>query len=226
MRISVKRWGVEKWLVNNEMYCGKFLILHPDKATSIHCHKEKHETFHVLEGQFEILFLSTVEKAIHKVLAVKGDTYEVPPHVYHSVKGLDYNNVILEISTHHDDNDSYRINDEELEFSGMSWDDIATTKDFHRLDDVMTKEYHLLDELIIQKKWNTVYLIFTDSEYNEPEREFSDSDDAYEVEGSAYKILNEKGDEVDPEDGKAKGYVIIADEGAKKRMQYLAGIQS
>ena len=39
-----KGWGSEKWIHNDEDYCGKELILFKDKKCSIHYHRIKKET--------------------------------------------------------------------------------------------------------------------------------------------------------------------------------------
>ena len=49
-----KLWGAEKWLVNNEIYCAKELILVNGYQCSLHYHKIKDETFYILEGEVEI----------------------------------------------------------------------------------------------------------------------------------------------------------------------------
>ena len=50
-----KGWGFEKWIVNNEKYCGKILYIVKDRKCSWHYHKIKDETFYVQSGKI-ILF--------------------------------------------------------------------------------------------------------------------------------------------------------------------------
>jgi len=97
-----KIWGAEDWIVNNELYCGKILTLNKDHRCSIHYHKEKDETFYILEGK--VLMELFGESRIMK----KGDSLRLKPLTVHRFTGLE-NSKILEISTHHDDKDSYRI---------------------------------------------------------------------------------------------------------------------
>lgn len=96
-----KKWGEEMWLVN-DMYCGKLLFLKKNAVCSYHCHKIKQETFYVPDGEV--------------VLTIEGKDYTLDPyarpktimpgekHKFFGVK----KSVILEISTHHDDEDVYR----------------------------------------------------------------------------------------------------------------------
>tara|TARA_Y100000034_G_C6898257_1_gene414635 strand:+ start:145 stop:1881 length:1737 start_codon:yes stop_codon:yes gene_type:complete len=95
-----KVWGSEEWIVNRD-YCGKILNLNKGFRCSIHHHKEKDETFYVLEGQ--VLLEVDGEK---KVLNV-GDKYLIEPGQKHRFTGIE-NSKILEFSTHHEDSDSYR----------------------------------------------------------------------------------------------------------------------
>ena len=112
MRVVAKRWGRETWLVNNEMYCGKFLELYQDKETSLHMHREKHETFYCMAGSFKITIHNADEDATEIEEMEPGAVLEIPPYTYHKIKGLDDHNVLLEISTHHEDSDSYRYGEE------------------------------------------------------------------------------------------------------------------
>ena len=48
-----KGWGYEKWIVNNEEYCGKLLFLAKDKKCSWHFHKLKDEVFYVQSGKIK-----------------------------------------------------------------------------------------------------------------------------------------------------------------------------
>jgi hypothetical protein len=58
-KIVTKLWGYEKHLVNTELYCGKILVALPNgMACSIHYHKRKTETFHVLKGRLFLQLFS------------------------------------------------------------------------------------------------------------------------------------------------------------------------
>jgi len=95
-----KVWGSEEWIVNRD-YCGKLLNLKKGFRCSYHYHKNKDETFYVLKGK--ILLELDGEKEILN----PGDTILVKPGQKHRFTGLE-DSTIIEFSTHHDDEDSYR----------------------------------------------------------------------------------------------------------------------
>jgi len=97
-----KAWGKEIWMANNELYCGKKLILNKGKRCSLHYHKLKDETFYLESGR---IFL---EIGDDKMFVNPGESIRVYPLTNHRFSGLE-NSVIIEISLHHEDDDSYRI---------------------------------------------------------------------------------------------------------------------
>lgn len=97
-----KVWGSEEWIVNTPLYCGKFLYLKKGKRCSLHYHKNKDETFYVLEG--EILMEAGDKEKVMK----KGDIQHITPMTKHRFSGLK-DSVIIEFSTHHEEDDSYRV---------------------------------------------------------------------------------------------------------------------
>jgi len=46
-----KGWGYEKWIVNNDKYCGKILFVVKDRKCSLHYHNIKDETFYIQSGK-------------------------------------------------------------------------------------------------------------------------------------------------------------------------------
>jgi len=96
-----KIWGKEIWLANTDLYCGKKLILNKGKRCSIHYHKNKDETFYIDKGK--VLMETDKMKKIMK----SGEAILIMPLLKHRFSGLE-DSVIIEISTHHDDKDSYR----------------------------------------------------------------------------------------------------------------------
>lgn len=106
-----KKWGSETWIVNFDKYCGKILDLKKDYFCSWHYHKLKTETFHVLEGDV-LLYYGTDEdiQASNIVRLTKGMSFHIPPMLIHRFLGLQ-DSKILEISTQHFDEDSYRISE-------------------------------------------------------------------------------------------------------------------
>lgn len=108
VRIVPKAWGKEIWMANTELYCGKKLILYGGKRCSLHFHKIKDETFYVDSGRVLMEFGFPVVKEIMGA----GDSIHISPLVVHRFSGLALDSVIIEISTHHEDSDSYRIEGE------------------------------------------------------------------------------------------------------------------
>jgi len=95
-----KKWGSEDWIVNRK-YCGKIMVLEKGFRCSIHYHKNKDETFYLLEGK--MLIELEGEKAVMK----PGDVITIEPGQKHRFTGLETCKFI-EFSTHHEEEDSYR----------------------------------------------------------------------------------------------------------------------
>ena len=105
IKIVPKIWGKEIWMANTDLYCGKKLILNKGKRCSLHYHKNKDETFYIDSG--EVLMEIGDDKKIMK----QGESVLIKPEVKHRFSGLK-DSMIIEISTHHEDLDSYREEDE------------------------------------------------------------------------------------------------------------------
>lgn len=129
-----KVWGSEDWLVNNDKYCAKFLNLDRGAECSVHYHAVKDETFYVLAGEVE-LFTLDLRKLPVKSFDVKdkeitayvelgpevletrmvrhvlkhGDQFRLQPYVAHKFRALTFAAKLLEVSTTHMEEDSYRL---------------------------------------------------------------------------------------------------------------------
>ena len=101
LKIVMKVWGSEEWIVNTDKYCGKILRLSEGYRCSYHHHKKKDETFYVLSGR---VLLELEDKGI---ILNAGDLQRILPKQNHRFTGLARSDMI-EFSTHHDDKDSYR----------------------------------------------------------------------------------------------------------------------
>jgi quercetin dioxygenase-like cupin family protein len=98
-----KTWGKEIWMANTELYCGKMLHVTKGRRCSMHYHENKDETFYFAEGRL------LLEVEGDKFLVKKGDSpVRLLPGAKHRFSALE-DSVIIEISTHHKDSDSYRI---------------------------------------------------------------------------------------------------------------------
>lgn len=104
-----KGWGFEKWITNNEKYCGKVLYFVKGRKCSFHYHVNKDEAFYVQSGRILLKYaehddLSTAEQLVLE----RGDSFRVTPGLRHQMIGLE-DSELIEFSTTHDDNDSYRV---------------------------------------------------------------------------------------------------------------------
>jgi len=99
--VHEKGWGEEHWIANNSLYCGKILKLNQAYRCSMHYHKIKDETFHILSGQ---VFMECGNQSF--VMRI-GDSIDVSVGKRHRFTGL-ASSEILEVSTQHFENDSYR----------------------------------------------------------------------------------------------------------------------
>lgn len=101
MKIVEKVWGREEWIVNNELYCYKKLYLKKGYQCSMHKHMIKDETFIIQYGTVQM-------EARVPILMNKGEQVRIKPNTYHRFLGIT-DAVIIEISTQHIDEDSYRL---------------------------------------------------------------------------------------------------------------------
>lgn len=97
-----KFWGSELWMANTDKYCGKILVLNPGFSGSYHYHKNKDETFYVLSG---LVYLNLEGKDL---VLKKGESIRIMQGQKHKFSSLKGSSKIIEISTHHEDSDTYR----------------------------------------------------------------------------------------------------------------------
>jgi mannose-6-phosphate isomerase-like protein (cupin superfamily) len=102
-----KVWGDEYWIANNELYCAKFLYINPGGCCSLHYHKVKDETFFVDTGE---CFLELGEETLR---LEEGSSVRITPGTKHRfwVPPGPYAHIcrIIEVSTHHSDDDVVRL---------------------------------------------------------------------------------------------------------------------
>ena len=109
-KIIPKLWGYEKVIVNDSLYCGKILTIVPNgNACSIHYHKKKTETFHILRGHLQFERFDTHGTLQKRSVLVAGDTITLPPLTPHRFWVVDEVCEFIEFSTHDDPSDSYRL---------------------------------------------------------------------------------------------------------------------
>jgi mannose-6-phosphate isomerase-like protein (cupin superfamily) len=72
LKVVEKLWGREEWIVNNELYCAKRLIVDPGFSCSLHSHNIKDETFVIQDG---ILLSGARRQTVHN------DSRRRPAHI-------------------------------------------------------------------------------------------------------------------------------------------------
>jgi mannose-6-phosphate isomerase-like protein (cupin superfamily) len=104
-----KGWGFEKWIVNDEKYCGKLLYFVKGKKCSWHYHKIKDETFYVQSGCLVLQYGYDDDiNLASKMVLEKGQKFHVPVGLRHRMYALE-DTELFEFSTQHFDEDSYRV---------------------------------------------------------------------------------------------------------------------
>lgn len=126
--IYPKNWGREIWIANHEKYCSKILEVKQGFHCSVHFHKLKDETFFLLTGAV-VLELSEKEDfsnpQLHRLGVMNRDqAIRILPFQAHRFTAID-NSQILEVSTQHFEEDSYRISPSG-EWDAESWKDYKT----------------------------------------------------------------------------------------------------
>jgi|GEM_PF-774521 quercetin dioxygenase-like cupin family protein len=101
-----KVWGHEEWIVNNDKYCGKRLIVKKGFRCSMHQHKIKDETFYVASGK--VLMETEWNSVKSSRVMTSGDVIHIEIGMWHRFTGLDEASALIEFSTFHMDSDSHR----------------------------------------------------------------------------------------------------------------------
>ncbi len=104
----LKGWGRELWIANNEKYCGKILEFKVGAKFSSHFHFLKAETFFIFFGELELTTYDLSNADEITQIIKKGDVIDIPAGNPHQIKALT-DATIIEISTQHFEDDSYRI---------------------------------------------------------------------------------------------------------------------
>lgn len=123
--IVQKKWGYEEHIVNGDLYCGKRLVVLPNGfASSIHYHKLKTETFHVVEGEIYLEVYGqdvcdyTGDLKMNELYRLKPlDILTLPVNTPHRFYVKEKVGIFYEFSTPDFADDSYRI----VESGPISW---------------------------------------------------------------------------------------------------------
>ena len=93
-----KPWGYELIWALTDHYCGKLLVVHAGQALSMQFHREKDESWYVLEGRAEIEMAGAGEKSPAREVVTPGAAFRITPGTVHRVRALE-GTTILEVST-------------------------------------------------------------------------------------------------------------------------------
>ena len=97
-----KGWGFEKWIVNNEEYCGKLLYFAKGKRCSWHYHVLKDEVFYLQSGEMIVKYSDDDDIETAQELVLKpGDNFHVYRGLRHQMiatKTRNYLSFLLNIS--------------------------------------------------------------------------------------------------------------------------------
>ena len=106
--VTKTNWGGEYMFADTDLYCGKLMYFKKDAVLSMHLHKDKDESWCVLQGLFEIQYIDTSTAEIHSKVLTEGDTWRNMPLEPHQLVCLE-EGVIIEVSTPETATDSYQI---------------------------------------------------------------------------------------------------------------------
>lgn len=102
-----KGWGEEVLIVNLD-YCGKLLCFKKGAKLSMHHHGYKAESFLISAGRILFRYIDTSDASVHEQIMENGDIVDIPRLLPHQIEALE-DTVVTEFSTHHEDDDSYRV---------------------------------------------------------------------------------------------------------------------
>jgi mannose-6-phosphate isomerase len=104
-----KPWGYELIWALTEEYAGKLLFVKAGHQLSLQFHKQKDESWYVLEGRAELEFADAGEKTTSTEVATPGAAFRIRPGTVHRIRALE-DTLVLEVSTPHLD-DVVRLED-------------------------------------------------------------------------------------------------------------------
>ena len=103
-----KGWGSELIWVTNDQYCSKFLRFNSGSQFSMHFHRDKKESWYVMDGLFEVTWIETKDASVHTKSLLEGDVFTNEVLVPHQVLCLE-KGTIIEVSTPDSVEDNYRV---------------------------------------------------------------------------------------------------------------------
>jgi mannose-6-phosphate isomerase len=105
-----KPWGHELIWAKADGYAGKLLFVRAGRALSLQFHREKDESWYVLEGRAELELGEVGQAVLDAEVVGPGAAFRFPPGTVHRVRAVE-DTTILEVSTPQLD-DVVRLEDE------------------------------------------------------------------------------------------------------------------
>jgi mannose-6-phosphate isomerase len=105
-----KPWGWELLWARAETYVGKLLFVRARHALSLQFHKQKDESWYVLEGRAEIEMGAPGDATPSSEVVAPGAAFRIRPGTVHRVRAIE-DTLIAEVSTPHLD-DIVRLEDD------------------------------------------------------------------------------------------------------------------
>jgi mannose-6-phosphate isomerase len=105
-----KPWGHELVWALSDDYAGKLLAVKAGHELSLQFHRQKDESWYLLEGRAEVEFAGPGEKVTTSEVIVRGAAFRIRPGTVHRIRALE-DTVMLEVSTPHLD-DVVRLEDQ------------------------------------------------------------------------------------------------------------------
>jgi mannose-6-phosphate isomerase len=105
-----KPWGHELIWAKTEHYAGKLLFVRSGQALSLQFHREKDESWYVLEGRAELQLGEAGQAVLTREVVGPGAAFRFRPGTVHRIRALE-DTTILEVSTPQLD-DVVRLEDE------------------------------------------------------------------------------------------------------------------
>jgi mannose-6-phosphate isomerase-like protein (cupin superfamily) len=105
-----KPWGHEVIWAKADGYAGKLLFVRAGQALSLQFHREKDESWYILEGRAEVELGEAGQAVLTAEVVGPGAAFRFPPGTVHRVRAVE-DTTILEVSTPQLD-DLVRLEDE------------------------------------------------------------------------------------------------------------------
>jgi mannose-6-phosphate isomerase len=105
-----KPWGYELIWALSEEYAGKLLSINAGRQLSLQFHRQKDESWYLLEGVAELELAAAGEKTTSSEVVRPGAAFRIRPGTVHRIRALE-DVLMLEVSTPHLD-DVVRLEDD------------------------------------------------------------------------------------------------------------------